>query len=397
MSERLEEGFIKEFCKHLQDTNTPQVYNLWTALTVVSSVLGRRCYLQNGFRTVYPNLYTLLIGPASVGKSTPISVGAKLMSQMDSPPYLLSNKLTPEALIQSLEESPTNVEGTVLTKSAVGVAFLSEYGTFVDKNSDQNGMTTALTDLWDNLDHFEYMTRGRGKEHLYKVCLNLIAGVTPGYLKSVTPISSIENGYATRLMLIWSDGAEVRRRATETVSEERSEALVQDLNEIAKLRGAFRYTPEAFKFYTDTFDTWWNDPNPLLEDDISRGLAGRRMHIFQKLAVLLSASNRNTQMVQRGDCVVALKILQYMEKALPRVLQKISGNESSDVTDAILAFIQKRKTLRRSEITAKFLRRIDKPSLDCLIDAFMSCNLIKIEGEVINPYITYVGPKVKFI
>ena len=392
MSKRLEKGFLKEYCQYLEKTNTPSVYALWAGLTTVSSVLGRKCYLQNGFRTVYPNLFTLLVGPASVGKSTAINLGVQLMNKMEKPPYLLSEKMTPEALIHALEESPNSVDGQTVSTSCVGAAFLSEYGTFVDKNSFNNGMTNLLTDLWDNKSHFEYRTRGRGTEVLRNVCLNLIAGVTPGYVKEVTPVAAIESGYATRLLFIWSNGDEVERHPIEEVPTEKMMGLVNDLNAISNLKGEFVLTPEAAKFFEDEYRSWW-DESKFFDEDISRGLAGRRMHIFQKLGLIISASMRDTKRINRGDFVIAKKLLEAQENHLPYILQRITGTETSDIHDEIIKFIRKRKVLLQSQIIAKFMRKIDKRTLDAVLEALVESQVVSTDGDFLNPTITYIRKK----
>ena len=392
MTTRLQEGFLKEYCQYLEKTNTPSTYALWAGLTTVSSVLGRRCFLQNGFRTVYPNLFTLLVGPASVGKSTALNLGVKLMNRMENPPYLLSEKMTPEALIHALEESPNIVSGDNISTNCVGSAFLSEYGTFVDKNSFQNGMTNLLTDLWDNKSRFEYRTRGRGTEVLRNVCLNMIAGVTPGYVKEVTPVAAIESGYATRLLFIWSNGDEVKRYPIEEVPAERLPLLVRDLNAISRLTGEFVMTPEATKFFHDEYTEWWGS-SKFFDEDISRGLAGRRMHIFQKLGIIISASMRDSKKINRGDFVIAKKLLESMEHHLPYVLQKITGTETSDIHDEIISFIRKRKVMTQAQIIAKFMRKIDKRTLDAVIEALVESQVVRAEGDILNPTITYIRRK----
>ena len=57
--------------------------------------------------------------------------------------------------------------------------------------------------------------------------------------------------------------------------------LVGELDAISQLHGEFVMSPEAEKFFHDEYTDWWEN-SKFFDEDISRGLAGRRMHIFQK-------------------------------------------------------------------------------------------------------------------
>jgi citrate lyase gamma subunit len=117
------------------------------------------------------------------------------------------------------------------------------------------------------------------------------------------------------------------------------------------------------------------------------------MHIFQKLGVIISASMRDSKVVNRGDFVVAKKLLESMEHHLPYVLQKITGTETSDIHDEIINFIRKRKVLTQAQIIAKFMRKIDKRTLDAVIEALVESQVVRAEGDILNPTITYIRRK----
>src|SRR3546814_16284416 len=58
--------FLNHYMAMVEDTESPRLFHLWSAITGAAAALGRRCFFQLGPITVYPNHYTLLVGtPAS--------------------------------------------------------------------------------------------------------------------------------------------------------------------------------------------------------------------------------------------------------------------------------------------------------------------------------------------
>lgn len=48
----------------------PKNYFAWGLLAVMSALLGKKCFIENGNRPVYFQLYILLLGGMGTGKST---------------------------------------------------------------------------------------------------------------------------------------------------------------------------------------------------------------------------------------------------------------------------------------------------------------------------------------
>src|SRR3546814_7561015 len=62
--------FLNHYMAMVEDTESPRLFHLWSAITGAAAALGRRCFFQLGPITVYPNHYTLLVGtPASRKRS----------------------------------------------------------------------------------------------------------------------------------------------------------------------------------------------------------------------------------------------------------------------------------------------------------------------------------------
>src|SRR3546814_12105901 len=68
----------------VEETESPRLFHLWSAITGAAAALGRRCFFQLGSITVYPHHYTLLVGTPASRKSTAISMMAKQLRKSTS-------------------------------------------------------------------------------------------------------------------------------------------------------------------------------------------------------------------------------------------------------------------------------------------------------------------------
>ncbi len=385
---RLERGFLKEFCKYCDDTEVPDMFALWCAISAVGGALGRKCFLDMGWFQIHPNLYTILVGPAASKKSTAIGIAQGMLKGVEPPLNFLSQKGTPEALIEALTETPNEVVGTAVHEKSEGMSIVSEMATMIDKNSFNNGMIPLLTDLWDAPDKFEYRTRGRGKETLHNCCLNILAGSTIHWIKEAIPIVSIGGGFTSRILFVYH-GRSGKLVPLPRVSEEnvkRKKALIKDLNMIARISGAFKLSPQAVQLFEEDYVSFHTN-SEMHEDKNLAGYAGRRHTIMLKLGMIISASMRDSRIINMKDLIVARKLLESVEETLPKIMSTITNEAHGDLCEEVMKFIEKRKVLKKSQLCTRFMGKLSKRELDVVLDTLLACKAIAQEGDILNPTI----------
>ena len=74
-----EDDFMALYLEYTKATECPTFFHRWCGLTCLSAYLGRRIFFRLGHFTLYPNLYTMLIGSPGTKKSSAIKIGAKLI------------------------------------------------------------------------------------------------------------------------------------------------------------------------------------------------------------------------------------------------------------------------------------------------------------------------------
>lgn len=187
-----QDGFIRTYVEYAyKQTTSPIGYHLGTAL----SILGTTCPVEYGMRyagTLYPNLYTLLVGRSGEDqKSTSLNIGKRLLGRANS---------------QLIGDYPGSAEGLIdsMGRQATQLIPMSEFGKFL--SSAQKGyfepIKTALTDLWD----CEAIQRAKANGVVTRVenpRLSVLAACSIPYLEKHTLSEDWTGGFMGRWLVFY--------------------------------------------------------------------------------------------------------------------------------------------------------------------------------------------------
>lgn len=392
MARKLRSGVLEAFCKYTEDTEVPAVFAVWSAIATVSAVLGRNVFVDQGFFVIYPNIYTVLVaGSAKCRKSTSIGIAEDFLKEVRPQINLLSQKMTPEGLIAALGGMFGSEGDTQVIPAAIGIAIVDEFSTLIDKNSFKNGMIALLTDLYDAKD-FEYLTRSRGKEMVRNPCLSILGGSTIQWIKESIPVISIGGGFTSRFVFVYKDQRE-RLVPWPTMTEENRKRrldIIHDLNEIAKLQGAFGLEPKALELYKKEYVEFY-EHSPLMDDSALTGYAGRRHHILLKVSIVVSASRRDDKLITQSDMVIAMNFMRRAEKMMPKILRAIESEKVGDVYEEILQFIIRRKIVDRTEVVRRFRHKMTAFQIEEMMRTVEAAGAIKIEVDGRKTRYVFIG------
>ena len=86
MSRVIKGDWISAYLKYTEETESPVSYHTWTAVSMIAGALQRKCYMQWGLETIYPNMYIILVGSAGrTRKSLAINIGEEVFKGLDLP------------------------------------------------------------------------------------------------------------------------------------------------------------------------------------------------------------------------------------------------------------------------------------------------------------------------
>jgi hypothetical protein len=351
MKERLcKPNWIETYLEYTDNQESPKSFHQWVAVAIIGAILKRRVWIPRVKYTIYPNLYVILIaGSAKCRKSIALSIGVKLMRAMKQPPSILAQKITTEALIQTLEE------GKETHGSCCGLAVASELSVFLGVDSMKSGLLAALTDLYDGHIDWHYRTRSRGKEELKEVTLSMIAASTKDWLRNALPKSAIGGGFTSRVVFV----AENHPKKLILFSQENPDIetlmknkLLHDLEEIAKLEGQVQFTKGAREVALE----WYKQESFNVHGEKVDGYYGRKHDTMFKVATILSVAEGSTLVVDERHIKEALKMLDKTEEGLAEVLDSVASSEEGGETERLLIMINRLGKVKHSELLRRSWR-----------------------------------------
>ena len=119
--------------------------------------------------------------------------------------------------------------------------------------------------------------------------------------------------------------------------------LVADLEHIALSHaGPFQLTREAIEWGNIWYEHHYKNRPAELDDDRFSGYIARKQTHIHKLAMILSAAQRDTMFVERDDLALANTMVTDLEKDMAKVFAKIGRTNQSVQAERFIHFVQKR-------------------------------------------------------
>ncbi len=373
----LKEGVLEAFCKYAEGTEVPGTFALWSGISLVSAVLGRDGWIDYGFFSVYPNMYIALVAKSALcRKSTSVNMALNFMQKVKPKVKILAQRMTSEALISALSGTNIKDENTIAI-DAVGVIIADELITFIDKNAFQSGLITTLTKLYDCTD-YDYETISRKNELVRNPCLSLHGGCIAHALRDAVPIAAIECGFTARVVFVYQDKTDrdIDWPVLTPENAKRGEDIVHDLNEIAKMRGAFAFTVKARKIWKEEYSRFKHG-SKLYEIPVMSGYAGRRHTTLLKTCMIISASKGNSRSITEHDIGIAIRALSAVENDMPQVLSTIKREFVGDVAYQTLEIIMRRGVIGRPELVKLMSDQLSSRQLDIILETLMESKRIE--------------------
>lgn len=359
-------------------SEAPLEYHFWSALTIVSAALRRHVHIGRGHWKLYPNLYTILVGRPGIGKGSAINPALTILRETQVA-NILSDRVTIEYVLERLSKGWPHFGNAPITKGiTVGIdhscLLLSrELSVFVTASQFT---LPILTDLWDaNEGAFTYGTRGKGEFKIESPCVCLLGGSTQEWLISSIPPSAIGGGFTRRVNFVVAYDRE-KLIPWPVVSNHSSvrDDLIGDLQEIAKLTGEFRFSPDV----KPLFEVVYADSAPKLYDDMATtSYKTSKWAQVSKLAMCVSAARSDDLIITKTDFQTALDAIESVAKNVPRVFRGIGESELIVATNKVLEFIEVKGFASKDEILKACWRDVTIDDLDRVLATLKEAYIIR--------------------
>ncbi len=367
----------------VEETESPRIFHIWSAIFGISSSLGRRCHLPFGTFDIYPNQYILLVGTPGTRKTTAANQSKRVLKSSsgvrfapsdtggqrqglvlalqggadDSKEFLGAAELGSQSLglmslteLEQVTNDPEDEHARFIDeadKHHIAVV-ASEFSRFIGQNN--HSMLDFLGERYDGED-YEYQTR-QTHIKLKNTLMNLLACTTPASINISLPPQAGAHGFLSRMILVYG-ARKYKSVARPMAPDVELVGRVKDRLSFAyyNLAGAFDETADG-RAYSESLYGY------ALEISDSRfGYYNERRYTHLiKLAMCLAAS-RGDRVITKDDYEESHRILRATERGMPDALGEFGMNPLAMLKQEILEQMRANQgPLSLEQIVAMFSR-----------------------------------------
>lgn len=358
-------------------SEAPLGFLRWAGITTLAGVCGRQVYtklLGPRGRVMYPNLFTLLIGRAGLGKTTSIDSAIDQMAALKirfSPDSITSSKFVTWASQASLKNMEMGTDPGIMVA-------LPNLDSLFNKRSPQE-LKSFMCAAYDCSDRYLKGTQKRDMESVNKMCMNLIAGGTPMHLSSCFQPTDWGEGLASRFIIVHENEDRIGN-----VPEWKDQLALDYAGGIKSLRDSLKGQPLEVVW---TEEAWrareaWRIAlrHELPPHPHAAGYWARRSVNASKLAMLLAVSH-GTSTISLAEWDAALAELAYVEQSLPDAFFHTGGNPHAAVMSSVVEWVKKaNREVDEHEVRAKLLPYVAPQHLQQLLDSILTSHQLIGDG-----------------
>lgn len=365
-------SWIATYLEYTDHLEAPREFQLWSAVSAIAATLQRKVWVHMGEFQWYPNFYIILIAePGILQKTTTIDRAYNLVR--DCPfadpevggVFFGPSSTTWQSFITTVGRSLVEVPNPDKTGENVASASISlplgELGTFMDTSEPK--MTDNLVDLWDCRRIFEKSTKTSGDDVLPYPFVNILAGTTPGWIRTNFPRYMIQGGFTSRTIFALAHEKKqlcpYPHRATPPKEHKLLRMkLIDGLCRMYEFRGVIPLTEEAYVFGERWYEEHYNNPPIHLTTELMRPYHSRKQAHLHKLAMILAISDIafGTGAPEITDVHLrkSLEILNQQEQKFLQAVAMMGEAASMQAVADIKAYVKKEKRVRNSTLLRHF-------------------------------------------
>ena len=363
--------WIETYVEETKKVPSPELYRLWSAITAISGALERKVWTTGSAGPIYPNLFTVLVGPPASGKDNAIRPIRELWARI-SALNLAPDNVTKASLIDVLSRSMRTVMNGASTPyifSALSVP-APEFGVFFTHHDLE--FLSVLNHIYGSPPSYKEERRTAGIIEVNKPHLVILSGTQPDYLNGFLPDEAWGMGFTSRLLLIYS-GATPKADLF-AMHAQQSSSLMPELKKIFDLKGEFVWSKNAI----DEINAWNQagcPPAPTHTKLLHYN--GRRALHTIKLSMISSASRSPELHVTVDDFERARDWLLDAEKVMPDIFRAMGQRSDHQILSDMHFYLyrawssvalDKRKPLVDKDIYDFLHSRIPSEKIKGIID-----------------------------
>lgn len=351
--------------KHTSIYESPGSFWKWGAYASIAALLRDNCYLRQGDRLLFPNVYILFLADSGYRKGPPVDLSETMLSKVNTT-KIISGRSSVQAILDELARAETDKKTGKIAKAGSAIFYAAEMSAGIVADPEA---LKILTDIYDYKSN-PYKSRLRTGPcfNLDRIVFSMLAASNEAMLKGMFGIAEIQGGFLARIFLVTPNEQRPPNSLMRLDPEERKKSLSNVLAkfiEIEKLRGEFKLDDDAI----DEFESWYYKFKLSYQNkkEVS-GVVGRIHTGVIKIAMLIAA-NRCSMQITKEDMELAINeaialIPNYNVFTLTNSGRNDTGQSAGLIVTELLQsknYMASRKELLRKHyqiITAEDLEKI---------------------------------------
>ena len=344
------ENWLESYLQMVDQTEPPQRFHLWSAITIIGATLGRKCTMKLGPEMFFPNLYTILIGPPGVRKGTAIKYATDLLADLQTKGACRApDAVTKEQLIAEMEaaQETENVNGKLLPHSSLFV-IAPELVVFIKENDHER--LGYLCQLYDGLDRFEYKTKTSTNQFVVNPGLWILGATTPNWIEIAMKQLGVGGGMTSRTIFVYASkkGHHISATKMRSFDQTLRAKLITDLQQIKTMAGSFRLTKEADLTYSNWYENRYLQTG--IDDSRFASYWERYPAMVIKVAMIVSASKRDDMVVHDADVSSSIRMFEALHPEMPQAFGGLGQNVLGSQTEMIRNILRDKKVASKAYI-----------------------------------------------
>lgn len=342
--------WLEAYIDYSQFTEAPARMHFWCGVSAIAGALQRNVWIDQRYFKWFPNMYIILVAPPGiVAKSTTLGISMELLKEVEGPMFG-PDAVTMASLVEKFVEAKTEV---AFPKPSGDIEYVptcaltlesSELGNLIDPND--KAMVDLLVSLWDGKPGtFTKATKHSGTDIIENPWINLIGCTTPSWIEGNFPEYLIGGGFTSRTIFVYADKKAKYVPYPGLVItdgfEEKKKRLIEDLQEMTKLRGPFTMTPEAIQWGMDWYKRHYTSRPLNLDPDQFGGYLARKQTQMHKVAMILSVACGDSLIITDENLALADHMITELEVDLQFVFKRIGQSQGAQNMEKFLQYIHR--------------------------------------------------------
>jgi hypothetical protein len=357
--------FIQNWVKYAEGVETPELYDIWSALATLSSIVSRRVWINQGYYTIYANIYVVLVGMPGGRKTTSMNMAKDMLRELGDIPFA-ATAMTKEALTKYMAtqcQRKFTLPGTDKEKTYTPCTLcLTELSHFLGTNSAH--MIDFLTTIYDQ-EVYDSKTKNKGDDIIPGPYLTILACTTPSNITRYLKEDVISGGFSRRTLFAFEleDGEPIPFPEVTPEAQKAWEDCVQWGRSLSSVRGEFVWTPAAKKWYEDFYVNLHKSIKEK-NDVMTRGYYKSKHIQLLKISMLLALASNTELLLHDEHLQLGLEILNRLEVNMHKVYEGMGRNELNAIAARIVEMLEMSgKPVPEKQVFATFYREADTREL----------------------------------